>query len=85
MGKPKTTTKILQIIPALGWNVVFENDKDGSKSWKEPVVCWALTEVTTEEYGEITESYRDVIGMMVIDGKFIEPADELGFTSYEHS
>ena len=66
--------KILQIIPAEGWQYVCKDD-DGSEM-VDPLVCWALVELDTGD--------RAVEGMAF--GDYIDFVEDLvNFTGYRRS
>ena len=37
-------SKIIQIIPADGWNIVVNCEEDGNRKTAYPLACWALTD-----------------------------------------
>ena len=68
--------KILQIIPADGWQYVYEST-DGSEI-VEPLVCWALFEMDNGE--------RVIEGMTDMPmGPITSVEETYGFIGYRHS
>ncbi len=65
--------KILQILPATGWNAVMLT-KDPPGYVLDPIVVWALKEVVDEEVSE--EPLTEVVGMTASEG--VLPAESAG-------
>ena len=62
--------KILQLMPAVGWCVFYE--EDGGEKFGEPIACFALIE---EKNPHSDELYQLVVPM-VPDGRQLTRADE---------
>lgn len=79
----KEQSRILQIIPAVGFYAVYFTEENGAaKSYSMPVACWALMlHYVVDHEGEEIEESRSVVGMTGPDA--IEDAEELtNFVGY---
>jgi hypothetical protein len=74
--------KIKNMIPALGWNAVFELTKESQVS--RPLVCWACAELETVK-GYVEEKADVVVGMVTDESNNVVPANSIdGFKGYDY-
>jgi len=74
--------KIKNMIPALGWNAVYNLTADSEIT--RPLVCWAVIEKDVST-GVIEQTKDVVVGMLSDEQNDIVPANSLdGFKGYDY-